>query len=460
MGDEGPFPAKNDVLSCQCSKWYPIFSNLPRAEREQHVQKQVTEEEESVARLKEKKRRSNVTLKSIIIRPLPAEFEEYLLSDGIYLPKGATNLSSCCINQTSSPLGNTNDAGDENDSDAWSSDSDAERGLDNSRHGDSSDDNSDRDQLPPRVFDLSQVTLQIKQAIQDLGGSVLPKLNWSAPKDSTWMLGTSTTSLKCQTPGDIYLLIKSSDFCLHDAVHALDDAQARIETNGHDEHEMRDYELELVLKQWVSLWYPSMEFRCFIHGNSLLAISQRNHTQYFSHLISDMHDWIAPLLVEFWESTVRDIIQHPPLQLSDYVLDVYMDSKRRVWIVDFNPWSSKTDALLWTWPELKQLSSEHPLDADDDTCCFESDPNPNPNKDKTRIQNLPPFPEIRIVETPRQIRPDPLASYRAPVDTLYLAEFTSSPAAVSHGGDAKALKDFLSSCKAPTGTGPSSLIRE
>ena len=55
---------------------------------------------------------------------------------------------------------------------------------------------------------------RITKAIKQLGGAVFPKLNWSAPRDVSWI--TNDASLKCTTPGDVYLLLKSSEFVTHD----------------------------------------------------------------------------------------------------------------------------------------------------------------------------------------------------------------------------------------------------
>lgn len=59
-----------------------------------------------------------------------------------------------------------------------------------------------------------EFTNQIQNSIKSLGGEVFCKLNWSAPRDATWIsLGNS---LKCTTPSQVYLLMKSSEFVQHD----------------------------------------------------------------------------------------------------------------------------------------------------------------------------------------------------------------------------------------------------
>jgi len=49
--------------------------------------------------------------------------------------------------------------------------------------------------------------------IEALGGTVCPKLNWSVPRDAAWVNGGT---LRCETAGDVMLLLKSSDFVQHD----------------------------------------------------------------------------------------------------------------------------------------------------------------------------------------------------------------------------------------------------
>ncbi|CAM6031899.1 unnamed protein product, partial [Sphagnum compactum] len=88
---------------------------------------------------------------------------------------------------------------------------------------------SDAETVSDPSTEWSDVHENIAAAIQALGGKVVPKLNWSAPKDATWI--NATISMDCQTPNDIYLMLKSSDFITHDLEHpfdAIDMARCRI----------------------------------------------------------------------------------------------------------------------------------------------------------------------------------------------------------------------------------------
>lgn len=69
--------------------------------------------------------------------------------------------------------------------------------------------------------------------------------------------------LRCTSPADVYLLLKSSDFVSHD----LDPGKIF----QHCEGRPQTYELELVLRKW----YPvdrAREFRCFVRQETLLGI--------------------------------------------------------------------------------------------------------------------------------------------------------------------------------------------
>ena len=375
---EGPLPTVQQVLQCQFSSWYPIFSNLPRNN---------CNTESNGAR------RSNVTLKSVILQ-LPDQFRDYLAADSLQLPLGA-KVSSCMF-----------------DDNLAASDSEWSSGDD-----DDDDDNggtAKNDDPPPQQFHFDELNTNIASAIASLGGSVVPKLNWSAPKDAVWI---NSGSLKSQSAGDIYLLLKSSDFCSYDAALSLTETVLQPATN-------HQWPLQLALRKWCNL-YPSQEFRCFCSKGNLVAISQRNHSQHYAHTVREQFLYRS-FIVEFFDEVI--VPNWPVVGAADantngvaaadatteeasYVFDVYIDKKERVWLVDFNVWGRQTDTLLYQWLELEQMEATDQ-------------------------------PEIRVVETDRQVRQDPLSSYRAPIDTVHVASMT--------GGDASKFKEFMDLCERPT----------
>eukprot|EP00980_Cylindrotheca_fusiformis_P004546 scaffold965_cov93-Cylindrotheca_fusiformis.AAC.10 len=322
---DGPFPLVEDVLQCQLSHWYPTFSNLAAAA----VLKPATQQ------TRQKQQRSNVTIPTRIIQDLPEDFKDYLLSDGLRLPLDATQLSSYVAKEK----------GQDDDDEGWSSDDDNDDDEEDGEHDDNAA-GSECSQQKQQQFHFPQLNEQIKNAIEYFGGSVIPKLNWSSPKDASWVHGGT---IQCKTPGDVYLLLKSSDFCLHD-----------------------------VLLQ------------------TLKECADYNHTNTIRHC--------------FANGTV-----------ANYVVDIYLDKKDRAWILDFNPWSKSTDSLLFEWSELQIL------DVEED-------------------------PHFRIVETDRQVRQDPLASYRAPIDTIDLMSSMTSTTGGSAVGqeDRRKFEEFMKQCQKPS----------
>lgn len=200
----------------------------------------------------------------------------------------------------------------------------------------------------------------VKSTIIELGGKVVPKLNWSAPKDATWI--NATNSMDCQVANDIYLLLKSSDFITHDLEHPFDDcddaemivpsggeAKARPDTSMIDYH--------LVLRKHV-MFNPAVEFRCFVRNGTLIGICQRdvNHFDYLRPMEVELRKRIQT----FFQQRLRDTFPDP-----NFVFDVYIPPPHhRVWLIDINPWAQRTDPLLFSWLELLTMPDYAAASAD------------------------------------------------------------------------------------------------
>ncbi len=206
------------------------------------------------------------------------------------------------------------------------------------------------------------------------------KLNWSSPRDAEWIIGT----LHCKTVQDILLLLQSSDFIIHDLCHAYDD---ELE----EEPLAEKSPMTLGLRKWCR-FYDSMHFRCFVFKHTLFAISQRHCITHYPFLLEQQQE-IRDRIQAFFQQ----FIQHQFYDEHEYVFDVYIDQQNRVYLIDFNVFYPTTDALLFDWKELYTLSS-------------------------TIIKD-PPL--MRVVETKDSILPDPLSSYRVPVD--FVGHLTNTP---------------------------------
>lgn len=251
-----------------------------------------------------------ITPKARVI-PLSRPFLDYLRADGIVLPA------------------DDDEANDPNDSGFYS---------------DAQDDDSE-DEDPDVAASWRDLHDTIRNTIAELGGKVYPKLNWSAPKDATWM---NANTMECRTPNDIYLLLKSSDFITFDLEHAFQECEDSPDSNL----SVNDIPFHLVLRKSVTTYNPSVEFRCFVRERKLLCICQRDLNHY--EFLEKMEGKLRSMIKEFFDVRLRDTFED-----ESFVFDVYIPQPfNRVWLVDVNPWAPRTDPLLFSWLEL--LDKEAP----------------------------------------------------------------------------------------------------
>ncbi|KAJ2747579.1 hypothetical protein GGI20_000404 [Coemansia sp. BCRC 34301] len=245
-----------------------------------------------------------VSIKSEIIKPLEPRFIDYLLADGIMLPdEDSMPKYSCKIEETGS-------------SDEWS------------------EDEAEDEEAP--VIDIESTSVDIRRRIAKLGGKAMPRMCWSAPKDASWMAMGNT--LECRNPSDIYVLLKSSDKVSGDLI------------NGRymSKDELGEIEPELVLREWCNL-VPSMEFRCFVKDNRLVAISQIDYEHY--EFLEDMRDEIEAKLRVFFDEHVKE-----KFPSDSYCFDAYVaQTVDRVYVIDFEPWTPSVDSCLFEWRELAHV---------------------------------------------------------------------------------------------------------
>ncbi|KAI1384718.1 D123-domain-containing protein [Hypoxylon trugodes] len=279
-------------------------------------------------------------IKSRII-PLSPEFVEYIREDGIVL---------------------ADDDGAEPEDDEWESAPSTFRPPVEEVESDSDSDEEDEEpKLPPnqRFPELHQA---IKDKITELGGAVAPKLNWTAPKDATWISPHQNT-IKCTSPNDVYLLLKSSNFITYDLEHAFDDCTptgTSNTTNNPSSNGPPPFKPVLVLRSYFNP-HTAMEFRCFVKHRNLIAISQRdlNYYEFLKSLRTEIVARIAQLFNHKLRYTFPD---------GCFAFDVYIpeseeenETLSRARLIDINAWAPHTDSLLFDWRELLDMEVPGPV---------------------------------------------------------------------------------------------------
>ncbi|KAF9221505.1 D123-domain-containing protein [Gyrodon lividus] len=294
---------------------------------------------------------ASVSIKSTIIKPLDLSLRNYLESDGVYVPEGSEDVP-------------------------------AESTL-----SDDESDGSEDSEPASGHFSFPELDADIRCAIEKYK-AVFPKLNFSSPKDAAWVLPLSSP-LKCTSPADVYLLLKSSNFITHDlsAEHVFE---------GCSTSDFPSYDLELVLRKWYSV-DQSREVRCFVRNDTLVGISQRDTNFYDYMIVPATQSTIQSTVRRFWEENIRPkwTFTRP-----DYVFDLLLTRDlSRGHVLDFNPYAPRTDPLLFTYNELHTLLVKAGSQSDllDHTA----------NASTTVTQKLP---EIRVIDSPLH----PAATRNAP----------------------------------------------
>ena len=304
---ELPFPpvTKSHILNCSYHSWYPKCDT-------DHV---FTTSYTDLGRY-----RSIIPKARLIL--LSAPFLSYLRADGIILPPEHTSSSTDSATDDDEEEEAENEASDP--SEAW-----------------------------------SNIHQDIKSTISELGGSVMPKLNWSAPKDATWI--SATNSMACTTPNDVYLLLKSSDFIAHDLEQVFDDCEDQSEDESEStetdaessvNEALSDIPYHLVLRKTIPAFNPALEIRCFVRSRHLLCMCQRdlNHFDFLPRLIPKLRS----LIQDFFDRNLKRSFPD-----ENFVFDVYIPPPHdRVWLIDFNPWAPRTDPLLFSWMEILNMRGE------------------------------------------------------------------------------------------------------
>ncbi|KAL6851074.1 hypothetical protein ACO1O0_008202 [Amphichorda felina] len=312
-------------------------------------------------------------LKSRII-PLPPAFVSYLQEDGII-------------------LADDDDVLDEPEEE-WHSSAATRPRVEEVHSSDEEDEEDEEDRRPPNER-FPETHRLIEEKIAELGGAVVPKLNWSSPKDAKWISPHQNT-LKCTSPNDIYLLLKSSSFVSHDLSHAFDGCTPPAPS--------RPFAPVLVLRPFFSP-HVALEFRCFVKHRSLIGITQRdlNHYEFLEGLKPNLQEKIKA----FFDRTLR--FSFPD---SSFTFDVYVpessseaDGLGKVRLIDINPWAPRTDSLLFSWPELLDMEVARPLygsatnEEEVDASSDESDAEETTDEDgpggETRRKRGP---EVRVIE--------------------------------------------------------------
>jgi hypothetical protein len=133
----------------------------------------------------------------------------------------------------------------------------------------------------------------------------------------------------------------------------------RVYEDFQDELEAKKFDISLVVREWVDVDID-MEFRGFVYGGKLVAVSQYNYLCFFPH-IKEKKLLIEKRLKELYELVKPSIDLH--IKDSNCIIDFYVkldfekyeDVKDCVGIIELNPFEITTGACLFSWQQDEKL---------------------------------------------------------------------------------------------------------
>jgi D123 len=247
----------------------------------------------------------------------------------------------------------------------------------------------------------------LASTIDDLGGKVFIKTDWSAPLDAKWIMPGG--SLSCSTSGEIFMLLKASDLSNYDLQMLKWIQEQLVGMTSTDASMFPTPSLHLILKPYFNL-HRSGEFRAFVYDFVLRGVSQRHTSEYFSFLSEDKKLLIRDAITACYNTYILGA-----LPLRSFVFDVYVDTNCKVWLMDVGPFGGDSESLLFNWSDFDEKYQTG------EKCSYHL--SNNVDSKSLPITN-PESVEFRIVNDETRIQPEKFAHHAYPDDLLDLVSST------------------------------------
>eukprot|EP00026_Physarum_polycephalum_P019905 Phypoly_transcript_22163.p1 GENE.Phypoly_transcript_22163~~Phypoly_transcript_22163.p1 ORF type:complete len:193 (+),score=37.50 Phypoly_transcript_22163:35-580(+) len=120
---------------------------------------------------------------------------------------------------------------------------------------------------------------------------------------------------------------------------------------------------QLVVRKWVDL-DPTLEFRGFVKGNTLNALSQYNHLGYFPYLVEHKDEIVKQIQDCYYNEALPKLKPKFDTYVIDFALiDTGVTPKKyKIWIIELNPFLPTTDGCLFSWEKERDILEKGPFD--------------------------------------------------------------------------------------------------
>ncbi|XP_046350121.2 cell division cycle protein 123-like [Haliotis rufescens] len=155
----------------------------------------------------------------------------------------------------------------------------------------------------------------------------------------TCLLKAGFEGLKVKTAEEVVDMILRSERIYQDMLLALE-IKGRFEEN-------------FVVRKFVDI-DVDMEFRGFVFGGELVALSQYNYL-IFSQRLLDTRDHLKDILCKYFNDKVRPMMKEGEFPTA-YIIDFAVcENGDKLWVIEINPFAETTDGGLFSWQHERHL---------------------------------------------------------------------------------------------------------
>jgi len=155
---------------------------------------------------------------------------------------------------------------------------------------------------------------------------------------------TFIDSMKCENIQQALDLFMYSSRTVSDMRRALD----------YRDKPFYPWDLHVIVREWIDI-APSQEYRGFVCGKKLNALSQYYDRCFFSEL-QGQEESICQRVQEFFTQEIVDRIQ-----LDEYIID-FLITPDRIWVVELNPFTIQTGSCLFDWVKDIEMLKNGPFE--------------------------------------------------------------------------------------------------
>ena len=208
-----------------------------------------------------------------------------------------------------------------------------------------------------KLGDVSNILQALDKFFLEHPGNFFLRLSTCSPKDAYYQLYRDTPESDEESEDDEPMTINDIKRDLE--VLKVNSAEQVLLVLTHSERmyfdfEFKESELAICLLPWQDDFSHDCETRCFIKGGVLIGFSQ-----YYCDLANgysgvDNYEVFYSQVIDF----IKELQQGGRIPYDDAVVDITLDSGKKLMFIEINGFNIGTDSCLFEWDELMKVDEK------------------------------------------------------------------------------------------------------